>query len=142
MTDAADISKNDKVLEIGTGSGYQAAILGELAKEVYTIEIIPELAERSTQVLQQLGYKNIFVKMGNGYLGISEQAPFDAIIVTAAPDEIPQALINQLAVGGKMVIPVGNSNQEMTVIKKTKKGITQKRTMQVRFVPMTGKPGK
>ena len=140
MTEAADISKKDKVLEIGTGSGYQAAILGELAKEVYTIEIIPELAERSTKVLQQLGYKNVFVKTGNGYLGIPEQAPFDAIVVTAAPDEIPPALIDQLAVNGKMVIPVGGSNQEMVVIKKTKKGVTEKRTMQVRFVPMTGKP--
>jgi protein-L-isoaspartate(D-aspartate) O-methyltransferase len=140
MTEAADISKKDKVLEIGTGSGYQAAILGELAKEVYTIEIIPELAERSTRVLQQLGYKNVFVKTGNGYLGIPEQAPFDAIVVTAAPDEIPQTLIDQLAVNGKMVIPVGNANQEIVVIKKTKKGITEKRTMKVRFVPMTGKP--
>ncbi len=142
MTEAADISKKDKVLEIGTGSGYQAAILGELAKEVYTIEIVPELAERSTQILQQLGYKNIFVKTGNGYLGLPEQAPFDAIVVTAAPDEIPQALVDQLAVGGKMVIPVGNTNQEMVVIKKTKKGVTEKRVMQVRFVPMTGKPTK
>ena len=142
MTEAADISKKDKVLEIGTGSGYQAAILGELAKEVYTIEIIPELAERSTQVLQQLGYKNVFVKTGNGYLGIPEQAPFDAIVVTAAPDEIPQALVDQLAVNGKMVIPVGTENQEMLVIKKTKKGVTEKRTMKVRFVPMTGKPTK
>lgn len=142
MTEAADISEKDKVLEIGTGSGYQAAILGELAKEVYTIEIIPELAERSTRVLQQLGYKNVFVKTGNGYLGIPEQAPFDAIVVTAAPDEIPQALVDQLAVDGKMVIPVGTENQEMLVIKKTKKGVTEKRTMQVRFVPMTGKPTK
>ncbi len=142
MTEAADISKKDKVLEIGTGSGYQAAILGELAKEVYTIEIIPELAELSTQVLQQLGYKNVFVKTGNGYLGIPEQAPFDAIIVTAAPDEVPQALVDQLAVDGKMVIPVGTENQEMLIIKKTKKGVTEKRTMKVRFVPMTGKPTK
>jgi len=142
MTEAADISKKDKVLEIGTGSGYQAAILGELAKEVYTIEIIPELAERSTQVLQRLGYKNVFVKTGNGYLGIPEQAPFDAIIVTAAPDEIPQALVDQLAVDGKMVMPVGNANQEMVVIKKTKEGVTERRTIQVRFVPMTGKPTK
>jgi protein-L-isoaspartate(D-aspartate) O-methyltransferase len=142
MTETADISKKDKVLEIGTGSGYQAAILGELAKEVYTIEIIPELAARSTQILQQLGYKNVFVKAGNGYLGIPEQAPFDAIVVTAAPDEIPQTLIDQLAVDGKMVIPVGSENQEMLVIRKTKKGVTEKRTMKVRFVPMTGKPTK
>ncbi|MDQ4121456.1 MAG: protein-L-isoaspartate(D-aspartate) O-methyltransferase [Acidobacteriota bacterium] len=140
MTEVADISKKDKVLEIGTGSGYQAAILGELAKEVYTIEIIPELAEGASKVLDELGYKNIFVKTGNGYLGLPEQAPFDAIIVTAAPDEVPKALIEQLAVDGKMVIPVGDTNQEMTVIKKTKKGVTERRTMQVRFVPMTGKP--
>jgi protein-L-isoaspartate(D-aspartate) O-methyltransferase len=140
MSEAADISKREKVLEIGTGSGYQAAILGELAKEVYTIEIIPELAEASAKILNELGYKNVFVKAGNGYLGWPEQAPFDAIIVTAAPDEIPQALIDQLAVNGKMVIPVGETNQEMVVIKKTKKGVTERRTMQVRFVPMTGKP--
>jgi protein-L-isoaspartate(D-aspartate) O-methyltransferase len=140
MTDAADISNDDKVLEIGTGSGYQAAILGEIAKEVYTIEIIPELAERSTKVLNELGYKNVFVKHGNGYLGWPEHAPFDAIIVTAAPDEIPQALVDQLAVGGKMVVPVGTTNQEMVIISKSKKGVTQKKTMPVRFVPMTGKP--
>lgn len=142
MTEAADITKKKKVLEIGTGSGYQAAILGELAKEVYTIEIIPELAEQAKRVLDELGYKNVFVKTGNGYLGIPEQAPFDAIVVTAAPDEIPQALVDQLAVGGKMIIPVGDKNQEMVVIKKTKKGVTEKRTMQVRFVPMTGKPSQ
>jgi protein-L-isoaspartate(D-aspartate) O-methyltransferase len=140
MTEAADISKKDKVLEIGTGSGFQAAILGELAREVYTIEIIPELGERSKQTLQEMGYKNVFVKTGNGYLGWPEQAPFDAILVTAAPDQIPQTLIDQLAVGGKMVIPVGNADQEMIVMKKTKRGVTEKRTMKVRFVPMTGKP--
>ena len=140
MTDAADIEKNDKVLEIGTGSGDQAAILGEIAREVYTIEIVPELAQRSTGVLAALGYKNVFVKHGNGYLGWPEQAPFDAIIVTAAPDEVPKALIDQLAVGGKMVIPVGTGDQEMVVIKKTEKGVTERRTMPVRFVPMTGKP--
>lgn len=142
MTEAADVSKDDKVLEIGTGSGYQAAVLGELAKEVHTIEIIPELAERSRQILDELGYKNVFVKTGNGYLGLPEQAPFDAIIVTAAPPEIPPALVDQLAVGGKMIVPVGDKNQEMVVIKKTKKGVTEKRTMPVRFVPMTGKPSQ
>lgn len=140
MTEAADISKKDKVLEIGTGSGYQAAILGEIAGEVYSIEIIPELTERASRVLNELGYKNIFVKTGNGYLGMPEKAPFDAIIVTAAPDEIPPALVEQLAVGGKMVIPVGDKYQEMVIIEKTKKGVTEKRTMPVRFVPMTDKP--
>ena len=140
MTDAADLSDDDKVLEIGTGSGYQAAILGEIAKEVYTIEIVPELADRSAKILNELGYKNVFAKHGNGYLGWPEHAPFDAIIVTAAPDEIPKALVDQLAVGGKMVVPVGTTNQEMVIISRSKKGVTEKRTMPVRFVPMTGKP--
>lgn len=140
MTEAADISGKDKVLEIGTGSGYQAAVLGELAKEVYTVEIIPELAERAGRVLGRLGYKNVFVRAGNGYLGWPEQAPFDAIVVTAAPDEIPQALVEQLAVGGKMVIPVGTESQEMVVVTKTRKGVVERRTIPVRFVPMTGKP--
>ena len=142
MTEAADVSKNEKVLEIGTGSGYQAAILGELAKEVYTIEIIPELAERARQMLAELGYKNVFVKAGNGYLGWPEHAPFDAIVVTAAPDEVPQTLVDQLAIGGKMVIPVGTTYQEMVLIQKTRQGVTEKRTIPVRFVPMTGKPSQ
>jgi protein-L-isoaspartate(D-aspartate) O-methyltransferase len=140
MTEAADISKREKVLEIGTGSGYQAAILGEVAGEVYTIEIIPELAERARLVLAELGYKNVFVRAGNGYLGWPEQAPFDAIVVTAAPDQIPQALIDQLAVGGKMVIPVGTGDQEMVIVEKGRKGVTKRKTIPVRFVPMTGKP--
>jgi protein-L-isoaspartate(D-aspartate) O-methyltransferase len=142
MTEAADISKKEKVLEIGTGSGYQAAILGEVSKEVYSIEIIPELAERARRVLNELGYQNVFVKTGNGYLGWPEHAPFDAIVVTAAPDEIPQALIDQLAVRGKMVIPVGTTNQEMVIVEKNRKGVTEKRTIPVRFVPMTGKPSQ
>jgi protein-L-isoaspartate(D-aspartate) O-methyltransferase len=140
MTEAAGVSADDKALEIGTGSGYQAAILGELAKEVYTIEIIPELAEGASKVLSELGYKNVHVKAGNGYLGWPEHAPFDAIVVTAAPDEIPKALVEQLAVGGKMVIPVGDLYQEMVIVTKTKDGIVEKRTIPVRFVPMTGKP--
>jgi len=142
MTEAAGVSKREKVLEIGTGSGYQAAVLGELAREVYTIEIIPELAEGARRVLDGLGYKNVYVKAGNGYLGWPEHAPFDAIVVTAAPDEIPQALIDQLAVGGKMVIPVGVENQEMVIVEKGRKGVTKRRTIPVRFVPMTGKPSR
>jgi protein-L-isoaspartate(D-aspartate) O-methyltransferase len=140
MTEAARVSKKDKVLEIGTGSGYQAAVLAELAREVYTIEIIPELAEGARRVLAELGYKNVFTRTGNGYLGWPEQAPFDAIVVTAAPDEIPQALVDQLAVGGRMVIPVGTTNQEMVIVERTGKGVTKKTTIPVRFVPMTGKP--
>jgi protein-L-isoaspartate(D-aspartate) O-methyltransferase len=140
MTEAAEVSKGDKVLEIGTGSGYQAAILGELAREVYSIEIIPELAERARQTLDTLGYRNIHVRAGNGYLGWPERAPFDAIVVTAAPDEVPQALIEQLAVGGRMVVPVGRGDQDMMIITKTKDGVVQRKTIPVRFVPMTGKP--
>ncbi len=140
MTEAAAVSKEKKVLEIGTGSGYQAAVLAELAREVYTIEIIPELAEKARRVLSELGYQNIFVKTGNGYLGWPEHGPFDAIIVTAAPEEIPKTLVDQLAINGKMVIPVGILYQEMIILTKTRDGVSQKSTLPVRFVPMTGKP--
>jgi protein-L-isoaspartate(D-aspartate) O-methyltransferase len=140
MTEAAEIASGEKVLEIGTGSGYQAAVLAELAKEVYTIEIIPELAERARSLLREMGYKNLQVKTGNGYEGWAEHAPFDAIVVTAAPDEVPKALIEQLAVRGKMVIPVGKSFQQMVIITKTESGVVERRTIPVAFVPMTGKP--
>jgi protein-L-isoaspartate(D-aspartate) O-methyltransferase len=140
MTEAADISPRDKVLEIGTGSGYQAAILGEVAREVYTIEIIPELAESASRTLAELGYANVHAKAGNGYLGWPEHAPFDAILVTAAPDEVPQALVDQLAPGGRMVVPVGDIVQNMMIIERTQKGVVTRQTIPVRFVPMTGKP--
>ena len=140
MTEAAEIASDEKVLEIGTGSGYQAAVLGELAKEVYTIEIIPELAEGARTVLNRLGYKNVEVRAGNGYLGWPEKAPFDAIVVTAAPDQVPQALVQQLAVKGKMVVPVGTNFQEMTIISKTESGVVERKTIPVAFVPMVGKP--
>ena len=140
MTEAASIAPGEKVLEIGTGSGYQAAVLAELAKDVYTIEIIPELAEGARTVLRELGYKNVHVKTGNGYEGWTEHAPFDAIVVTAAPDEVPQALVDQLAVRGKMVIPVGTTFQDMVIISKDETGVVQRRTIPVRFVPMVGKP--
>src|SRR5262245_13407821 len=139
MTEAADISENEKVLEIGTGSGYQAAILGELADEVYTIEIIPELAERARRTLGELRYENVHVKTGNGYEGWMEHAPYDGIVVTAAPNEVPKALIDQLAMDGKMVIPVGAGDQEMMIITRTANGLIEKRTIPVIFVPMTGK---
>ncbi|MFY9610741.1 MAG: protein-L-isoaspartate(D-aspartate) O-methyltransferase [Blastocatellia bacterium] len=141
MTEAAEISANEKVLEIGTGSGYQAAILGELAKEVYTIEIIPELAASASRILSELGYKNIHVKAGDGYLGWPEHAPFDGIVVTAAPDQVPQALVDQLALDGKMVIPVGTTNQQMVIVTKTRNGVVEQKTIPVRFVPMVSKPG-
>ena len=140
MTEAAELSPDETVLEIGTGSGYQAAVLGEIAREVYTIEIIPELAQRADGVLAGLGYTNVHVKTGNGYLGWPEHAPFDAILVTAAPEQVPQALVDQLALGGRMVIPVGVMNQKMMIIEKTPKGVVERRTIPVRFVPMTGKP--
>jgi protein-L-isoaspartate(D-aspartate) O-methyltransferase len=140
MTEAAEISPRDKVLEIGTGSGYQAAILGEVAREVYTIEIIPELAETARKTLAELGYANVHAKAGNGYLGWPEHAPFDAILVTAAPDEIPQALVDQLALGGRMVVPVGEIVQNMMIIERTRTGVIERQTIPVRFVPMTGKP--
>ena len=140
MTEAAEVSKGERVLEIGTGSGYQAAVLAELAGEVYTIEIIPELAERARRTLIENGYASVKVKTGNGYLGWPEHAPFDAIVVTAAPDEVPPALVEQLAVNGKMVIPVGTGIQEMLVITKTKDGVVERKTIPVQFVPMTGKP--
>jgi len=140
MTEAAEITSGERVLEIGTGSGYQAAVLAKLAKEVDTIEIIPELAQGAREALNRLGYKNIEVRTGNGYLGWPEKAPFDAIVVTAAPDEIPQALVAQLAPQGKMVVPVGTGFQQMTIITKTESGVVEKRTIPVRFVPMVGKP--
>lgn len=140
MTQAAEIEPGEKVLEIGTGSGYQAAVLGELAKEVYTIEIIPALADSARNLLREMRYKNVQVKTGNGYLGWPEHAPFDAIVVTAAPDEVPQALVDQLAVGGTMVVPVGSRSQQMTIITRSESGVVERRTIPVAFVPMVEKP--
>ncbi|MFC1709233.1 protein-L-isoaspartate(D-aspartate) O-methyltransferase [Candidatus Omnitrophota bacterium] len=136
MTEALELGPGDVVLEIGTGSGYQAAILAEIAKQVYTIEILKPLADESRERLSGLGYTNIQVKHGDGYLGWPEFAPFDKIIVTAAPDEIPVELINQLRVGGKMIIPVGSFLQELYLITKTEDGFTKKAILPVRFVPM------
>lgn len=140
MTEALQLDAHHAVLEIGTGSGYQSAVLAELAKQVYTMEIIPDLAASARRALSDAGYRNVEVRSGNGYRGWPERAPFDRIIVTAAPPEIPQALVDQLAVGGTMVVPVGSSYQEMVIITKTAGGVTQRRTIPVRFVPMTGKP--
>jgi len=136
MTEAAAISSADRVLEIGTGSGYQAAILAELAREVYTIEIIPELATRAQALLRELGYTNVHVRAGDGYLGWKEHAPFDAIVVTAAPDHVPPALIEQLAVNGRMLIPVGTAEQELRLLTKTAGGVMEQTMLEVRFVPL------
>ena len=140
MTEALELDATHRVLEIGTGSGYQAAVLGELAKEVYTIEIVAPLADRARQTLKNLGYKNVHIRTGNGYLGWPEQAPFDRVMVTAAPDAVPPALIEQLKVGGLMAIPVGVGDQELRILRRTTSGLELLRTLPVRFVPMTGKP--
>jgi protein-L-isoaspartate(D-aspartate) O-methyltransferase len=139
MTELAEISSEEKVLEIGTGSGYQSAVLARLAREVYSIEIVPGLAQESADRLKKMGYTNATVREGDGYRGWPEHAPFDAIIVTAAPDRIPQPLLDQLAPGGRMVIPVGKFFQELKVLSKDKSGrISEKDILPVRFVPMTG----
>ena len=138
MTEQLQVTPQSKVLEIGTGSGYQAAVLGELAKDVYSIEIVAELARRSAETLERLGYKNVYVKAGDGYRGWPEQAPFDRIIVTAAPDHVPQPLVDQLAVGGRLVIPVGDYYQQMLILTKTPRGVVEEKTIDVVFVPMTG----
>ena len=128
------------MLEIGTGSGYQAAILAELAKEVYTIEIVTPLADSARALLARLGYRNVFVRAGNGYLGWPEHAPYDRIMVTAAPDEVPKALVEQLRIGGRMAIPVGSVIQELRILRRTDMGMDTLQTLPVRFVPMVGKP--
>jgi protein-L-isoaspartate(D-aspartate) O-methyltransferase len=138
MTELLLLKGGEKVLEIGTGSGYQAAILAEIAKEVYSIEIICPLAEMAEKRLKDMEYKNITLKCADGYQGWTEHAPFDAVIVTAAPDHIPQPLVDQLKIGGKLVIPVGELFQELVVVIKTEKGTEKERNIPVRFVPMTG----
>ncbi|MBW1769446.1 MAG: protein-L-isoaspartate(D-aspartate) O-methyltransferase [Deltaproteobacteria bacterium] len=138
MTEALELTSDDKVLEIGTGSGYQAAILAELVKKVYTIEIIPGLAKRAQKILGELEYKNIRLKIGDGYKGWPEEAPFDAIIVTCAPDKIPEALVEQLREGGRLIIPVGREGGVQKLVKATKKAgrVETQAVMDVRFVPM------
>jgi len=139
MTELLNLKGGEKVLEIGTGSGYQAAILAEIAKEVYSIEIIESLAKSADERLKAMGYNNITVKFGDGYRGWKEYAPFDGVIVTAAPDHIPQPLVEQLKVGGRMVIPVGDNFQELKLITKKADGKTEEQSIiPVRFVPMTG----
>ena len=143
MTAVLDLNGTETVLEIGTGSGYQAAVLGELCKYVYTIEIVDVLGKRSQRLLSELGYTNIMVKVGDGYKGWKEHSPFDAIIVTCAPSHIPKPLKDQLAEGGKMIIPVGESfNQKLVLLIKKEGKITQKAIIPVRFVPMMKKGGE
>ena len=142
MTNALGVTADHVVLEIGTGSGYQAAVLGELARTVYTIEIVPELARRAEATLKALGYTNVHVRAGDGFAGWPEHAPFDRVLVTAAPEQIPAPLVEQLGPGGRLVIPVGAQGQTqwMTIVDKTAAGVTSRRTIPVQFVPFTRKP--
>lgn len=142
MTELIVPEPGDKVLEVGTGSGYQAAVLSRLVKDVYTIEIIPELAEQARGALRQTGCPNVTVITGDGYQGYPKEAPFDAIIVTAAPREVPPPLVAQLGRGGRLVIPVGSFFQELKVLERTVDGVTSRSVIPVRFVPMTGEAEK
>ena len=136
MTELLELKGDEKVLEIGTGSGYQAAVLSQLVDTCYTIELVKKLADDASVCLKQLGYTNVIAKCGDGYLGWPEHAPFDRIIVTAAPEEIPKKLVEQLKPDGIMVLPVGRYYQELIVVTKTKRGLNRERIIPVRFVPM------
>ena len=142
MTELLDLEGREKVLEIGTGSGYQAAVLSRVAGEVFTIEILEPLARQAQRLLGELGYKNVRTRVGDGYQGWPEAAPYDAIVVTAAPERIPQPLLDQLKVGGRLVIPVGSFFQDLLVLTKTANGLEKKNVIPVRFVPMTGEAQK
>ncbi|MBI4613078.1 MAG: protein-L-isoaspartate(D-aspartate) O-methyltransferase [Planctomycetes bacterium] len=144
MTQVLGLRGGERVLEIGTGSGYHAAVLAQIAAEVYTIEIVPELAESAAARLDRLGYSNVSVRQGDGYLGWPEKAPFDAIVVTAAPSHPPPALVEQLKEGGRMVLPIGESGevQDLYLLEKGADGVQTKRLVPVRFVPMVGEAQK
>lgn len=136
MTEVLQLEGKDKVLEVGTGSGYQAAILAEIAREVYTVEIIEFLSHKAKTVLEKLGYKNVYFEIGDGTLGWKEHEPYDAIIVTAAPARVPKALQEQLRTSGKMIIPVGSMFQELVLVTKGARKLKKKKLLPVRFVPL------
>jgi protein-L-isoaspartate(D-aspartate) O-methyltransferase len=142
MTETLGLKGGEKVLEVGTGSGYQAAVLARMAGEVYSIEIVAPLAEEARERMARLGYRNVFVRGGDGYKGWPEAAPFDAIIVTAAAPKIPEPLKAQLKDGGRLVIPVGDENQELVVLTRRGGTFEERRVLPVRFVPMTGEVRK
>ena len=137
MTEALDVRPSDRVLEIGTGSGYQTAVLAELAAEVYSIEVVPAHAAAAAELLRALGYTNVQLRSGDGYAGWPEAAPFDAIIVTAAPDHLPPPLVEQLKIGGRLVVPVGRGDQELLTLYKGEDGLREISRLPVRFVPLT-----
>lgn len=143
MTEALVLRPRDRVLEIGTGSGYQAAVLAWLVAEVYSVELLEPLARRAEATLQRLGYGNVKVRAGDGYLGWPEAAPFDAIIVTCAPDQVPEALVDQLKVGGRMIVPVGSqgATQELVLLRKQPGRLERQAVLPVRFVPMVKSGG-
>ena len=138
MLEALKLSGDDKVLEVGTGSGYQAALLAEIVTTVCTIEILEPLAQQARKTLEELGYSRVQVRTGDGYRGWPEDAPFDAIVVSAAPDDIPQALLEQLAIGGRLILPVGRFLQRLVLVQRTQAGYERTKLGFVRFVPMTG----
>lgn len=138
MTEALHVERHHRVLEIGTGSGYQAAVLARLVDQVWTIEIVEALAERARQTFHRLGISSVTNRAGDGYQGWPEEAPFDAIILTAAPDHVPQPLLDQLAVGGRMILPLGKTMQRLILLTRTADGVTRKDLFPVAFVPMTG----
>lgn len=143
MTHVLSLSKSDKVLEIGTGSGYQAAILGELCDNVFTVEVIPSLGLKAEGLLKELGYENVRVKIGDGYEGWKEYAPYDAIIVTCAPTHVPEPLKEQLKEGGRIIIPVGEANNQMLVLlRKIGDRLKEEKRLPVRFVPMVNETGE
>jgi protein-L-isoaspartate(D-aspartate) O-methyltransferase len=136
MTEQLALPTGARVLEVGTGSGYQTAVLAELAADVYTVEIVPELAEQAARILDALGYRNIHARFGDGYAGWPEASPFDAIIVTAAPDHLPLPLVEQLSIGGRIAVPVGRGEQDLIVFRKTADGLREQSRLPVRFVPL------
>jgi protein-L-isoaspartate(D-aspartate) O-methyltransferase len=140
MTQVLELRGGERVLEIGTGCGYQTAVLAELAREVASVEIVTSLAVRARELLGRLGYTNVRFRFGDGHVGWPEAAPFEAILVAAAPQRLPPMLLDQLALGGRLVIPLGGEEQQLLLVERTPHGFVQRRLMPVRFVPMTGEP--
>ena len=136
MTEALQLKGHERVLEVGTGSGYQAAVLAEITQEVFSVELLESLSLRAQDTLKKLGYKNIHFRIGDGTLGWKERAPYDAIMVTAAPAKVPKALQEQLTIGGKMIIPVGAAFQELVLLTREKRKYKKKILLPVRFVPL------